>query len=112
MSGAKPPVAFFDMNTGRGVPLTQVHEMLREVVRRLGSNNCGVIEATPPCEHGRYIVSFTDVTAANVFEQIYNRSSHRARRSSTPPQGVEVVLGFVGVLVPLDVFMRRMGRNN
>lgn len=112
MPGPRPIVAFFDMNVGRGVPIQQVHDILREVVRTLGRNNCGVIEATPPCEHGRYIVSFTDVTAANVFEQIYNRSSHRARRSSTPPQNVEVMLGFVGVLVPLDVFMRRMGRNN
>ena len=100
------------MNVGRGVPIQQVHDILREVVRRLGRNNCGAIEATPPCEHGRYIVSFTDITAANLFEQIYNRSSHRAQRSATPPSGVEVVLSLVGVLVPLDEFMRRMGRSN
>ena len=112
MPGPRPIVAFFDMNVGRGVPIQQVHDILREVVRTLGRNNCGVIEATPPCEHGRYIVSFTDGVAANLFERIYNRSGHRARRSATPPPGVEVVVSAVGVLVPLDEFMRRMGRND
>lgn len=110
MARAGQFVAFFAMNTHQGVPLPQVHEMVREVIRRVGRTNCGEIAASPPCEHGNYAVTFTDRGAADAFERLYRSTGHTPRRTATVPPGMRVVEVEVvsGVVMSLSDFMRRM----
>lgn len=111
MARGSRPVAYFAMSAHQGVSVQQVHEMCREVVRRLGSTNCGEIAASPPCEHGNYAVTFTNSAAADVFEQLYRRQASAApRRSATVPDGMRVVEIEVvsGVVMPLADYLRLM----
>ena len=104
------PVAYFAMNANQGASVQQVHEMCREVVRRLGRTNCGEVAASSPCEHGNYVVTFTSDTAANTFEEIYRRAGHTPRRTATVPAGMQVIEIEVvsGVIMPLMDYMRLM----
>jgi hypothetical protein len=110
MARGNRPVAFFAMSTHRGVPLQQVHEMLREIVRRVGRTNCGEIAASPPCEHGNYAVTFTNGGAADAFERLYRSTGHVPQRTATVPPGMQVVEIEVvaGVVMSLADFMRSM----
>lgn len=76
------PTAYFYLSTKRGVPLQRVHEMLGEVVRLMGRTNCGEVQVTEPCNHGRYLVIFYERSAADVFERLYRRP---AIPRSAPP---------------------------
>ena len=106
------PVAYFDMHMRRGVPLQQVHEMLREVVRRVGRSRCGTIDITEPCDHGRYLIAFDSREAADTFEQLYRSTGHNPHRSADVPSGMTVIETEVrvvgGILIDVGDLMRRM----
>jgi len=84
------PVAYFDMNALRGVPLNRVHNMLTDVERRFGVSNCP-IDVTEAHPDGRYFITFYNRDAADMFERLYRQTGKTPRRLTRLPNDVVLI---------------------
>ena len=115
MSRGIPPVAFFDMNAIRGVPLNRVHNMLFDVEQRLGRTRVGRIEVAVPHDDGRYFITFYNREAADLFERLYRQTGQTPVRLNQLPENVLIIdpmdLIVEAVHMGIADFMRRMRSN-
>lgn len=88
--GRRTPVAYFDMNALRGVPLNRVHNMLTDVERHFGVTNCPV-DVTEAHPDGRYFITFYNRDAADMFERLYRQTGKTPRRLTRLPDEVVLV---------------------
>lgn len=86
------PKAYFLLNVrSTSLSPSRVHQILHEMVRRVGISRCGEIGYSLPERDGRYALAFMNREAADVFERLCADAGTTPRRLHRQPAGLRLL---------------------
>jgi hypothetical protein len=86
------PKAYFLLNVrSTSLSPSRVHQLLHEMVRRIGISRCGEIGYSLPEKSGRYALAFMNREAADVFERLCADAGKPPQRLHRQPAGLRLL---------------------